>query len=91
MRPNESFVEQPVRSLQAMLRVISEDDPRLPTIIPDGIYGPSTMIAVTAFQRREGIPVTGIADEYTWDQIAAAYEPALIRCILPAILNCGWL
>ena len=79
MRPGESFVEQPVRSLQTMLRVISEDDPRLPTVIPDGIYGPSTMIAVTAFQRREGIPVTGIADEYTWDQIAAAYEPALIR------------
>ena len=79
MRPNDSFVEQPVRSLQTMLRVISEDDPRLPTVIPDGIYGPSTMIAVTAFQRREGIPVTGIVDEYTWDRIAAAYEPALIR------------
>ena len=79
MRPGESFVEQPVRSLQTMLRVIAEDDPRLPTIIPDGIYGPSTMIAVTAFQRREGIPVTGITDENTWDQIAAAYEHALIR------------
>jgi len=79
MRPGESFVEQPVRSLQTMLRVIAEDDPRLPIIIPDGIYGPSTMIAVTAFQRREGIPVTGIADENTWNQIAAAYEPALIR------------
>lgn len=79
MRPGESFVEQPVRSLQTMLRVIAEDDPRLPIIIPDGVYGPSTMIAVTAFQRREGIPVTGIADENTWNQIAAAYEPALIR------------
>lgn len=79
MRPGESFVEQPVRSLQTMLRVLSEDDLRLPTVIPDGIYGPSTMIAVTAFQRREGIPITGIADENTWTQIAAAYEPALIR------------
>jgi len=79
MRPVESFVEQPVRSLQTMLRVIAEDDPSLPIIIPDGIYGPSTMIAVTAFQRREAIPVTGIADENTWNQIAAAYEPALIR------------
>lgn len=79
MRPGESFVQQPVRSLQTMLRVISEDDPTLPTVIPDGIYGPSTMIAVTAFQRREGIPVTGIADEDTWMQIVAAYEPALIR------------
>ena len=79
MRPEESFIEQPVRSLQTMLRVIAEDDPSLPTVIPDGIYGPSTMIAVTAFQRRAGIPVTGIADEVTWNQIAAAYEPALIR------------
>lgn len=79
MRPGESFVGQPVRSLQTMLRVIAEDDPRLPIIIPDGIYGPSTMIAVTAFQRREGIPVTGIADENTWDRMVAAYEPALIR------------
>lgn len=79
MRPGESFVQQPVRSLQTMLRVIAEDDPRLPTVIPDGIYGPSTMIAVTAFQRREGIPVTGIADEGTWAQVVAAYEPALVR------------
>ena len=79
MRPGESFVEQPVRSLQTMLRVIAEDDPSLPAIIPDGIYGPSTMIAVTAFQRREGIPITGIADENTWAQLVAAYEPALIR------------
>jgi len=79
MKPNESFVEQPVRSLQTMLRVIAEDDPSLPVVIPDGIYGPSTMIAVTAFQRKAGIPVTGIADENTWTQIVAAYEPALIR------------
>ena len=79
MRPNESFVQQPVRSLQTMLRVLSEDDPGLPVIIPDGIYGPSTMVAVTAFQRKMGIPVTGIVDEYTWDSIVQAYEPALIR------------
>lgn len=79
MRPGESFVEQPIRSLQTMLRVIAEDDPGLPTLIPDGIYGPSTMVAVTAFQRREGLPITGITDELTWDRIVAAYEPARIR------------
>lgn len=79
MRPGESFVEQPIRSLQTMLRVIAEDDPQLPVLVPDGIYGPSTMIAVTAFQRREGIPVTGIADENTWERLVAAFEPALVR------------
>lgn len=79
MKPGESFVEQPIRSLQTMLRVIAEDDRRLPSLIPDGIYGPSTMNAVTAFQRLYGLPVTGITDQATWDQIVAIYEPALIR------------
>lgn len=79
MRPSESFVQQPVRSLQTMLRVLSEDDPNLPALIPDGIYSPSTMVAVTAFQRKMGIPVTGIVDEHTWDGIVEAYESALIR------------
>jgi len=79
MRPGESFVEQPIRSLQTMLRVIAEDDPRLPTVVPDGIYGPTTMNAVTAFQRLYGLPITGITDQPTWDKIVAVYEPALIR------------
>ncbi len=79
MRPNESFIEQPIRSLQTMLRVISEDDNRLPTVVPDGIYGPSTMNAVSSFQRLYGLPVTGVADQSTWENIVAVYEPALIR------------
>ena len=79
MRPPESFVGQPVRSLQTMLRVLAEDDQRLPTVVPDGIYGPGTMNAVSAFQRQQGLPVTGIADQPTWELIVAGYEPALIR------------
>ena len=79
MRPNESFVSQPVRSLQTMLRVLAEDDRTLPTVIPDGIYGQETITAVSAFQRRAGLPVTGIANQETWDAVVKAYEPALIR------------
>lgn len=79
MRPPESFIEQPVRSLQTMLRILAEDDATLPTVVPDGIYGSTTMQAVTAFQRREGIPVTGVADQRTWERIVSAYRPALIR------------
>lgn len=79
MKPGESFVAQPIRSLQTMLRVIAEDDPRLPTVVPDGIYGPTTMNAVTAFQRLYDLPVTGIADQATWDRIVQVYEPALVR------------
>ena len=78
MRPGESFVEQPIRSLQTMLRVISEDDPRLPTVVPDGIYGPTTMNSVTAFQRLYGLPITGVTDQETWDKVVSVYELALI-------------
>lgn len=78
MRPPESFIAQPVRSLQTMLRVIAESDPTQPSVIPDGIYGQNTVAAVSAFQRRKGLPVTGMADQTTWDSIVAEYEPALI-------------
>ena len=78
MRPEESFVEQPIRSLQTMLRIISEDDPRLPTVVPDGIYGPTTMNSVTAFQRLYGLPITGVTDQETWDKVVSIYELALI-------------
>ena len=79
MRPHESFIGQPIRSLQTMLRVIAENDPSHPTLIPDGIYGPETMQAVTVFQRKHGLNVTGVADQSTWEAIVAVYEPALVE------------
>lgn len=78
MRPNEVFIGQPVRSLQTMLRVIGKYNNTIPVVIPDGIYGPTTMQAVTAFQRNNQIPATGITDQRTWDRIYEAYELALI-------------
>lgn len=79
MRPPESFIGQPIRSLQTMLRVIAENDPRHETIVPDGIYGPETISAVSAFQRLHGLQVTGITDQPTWEAIVAQYKPALIN------------
>ena len=78
MRPAESFISQPIRSLQTMLRVIAENDPTLPTVVPDGIYGQETITAVNAFQRKYNLPATGITDEGTWDAIIEIYEDALI-------------
>lgn len=78
MRPDESFVGQPIRSLQTMLRVLAEHDDRYQTVVPDGVYSPQTMNAVAQFQRTHGIPVTGITDQRTWEEIVARYEPALI-------------
>lgn len=93
MRPGDSFVAQPIRSLQTMLRVLAEHDGKYFRVIPDGIYGPQTMSAVSAFQRNHGLPATGVTDQTTWDAIVAAYEPALIQVVeaqpLQIILNPG--
>lgn len=79
MRPVESFISQPVRSLQTMLRVIREDAGYTDNVIPDGIYGSSTMEAVSQFQREHGLPLTGVADQPTWEMIVEQYHPALTR------------
>ena len=79
MRPTESFIGQPIRSLQTMLRVIAEDNPGYVRIIPDGIYGPETMSAVTVFQRRHGIPASGITNQQTWEAIVEEYDASRIR------------
>ena len=78
MKPEAFFIGRPVRSLQTMLRVLGESKGREVMLIPDGIYGPQTMAAVTDFQRQAGLPPTGIADQATWEAVVAAYEPALI-------------
>lgn len=93
MRPNESFVGQPIRSLQTMLRVIAENDPQIPSVVPDGIYGRDTMRSVSAFQRSIGLPATGTVDQRTWDAIVIQYELALVEQIeaeaLQIVLNPG--
>lgn len=78
MKPAESFIGQPIRSLQTMLRVISEFDGTVSTVVPDGIYGKETSAAVTEFQRKAGLPPTGITDQRTWEEIVAVYDDALI-------------
>lgn len=79
MRPNDSFIGQPVRSLQTMLRILAEDDDSLSPVIPDGIYGAQTRKAVSAFQRKYGLAVTGVTDQATWERIVAAQTDALTR------------
>ena len=78
MRPAESFINQPIRSLQTMLRTIAEHNGSVPSVVPDGVYGKETRDAVATFQRYNSIPATGVADHETWKQIADQYDNALI-------------
>lgn len=79
MRPSESFINQPIRALQTMLRVISQVNEDIPGVIPDGIYGQQTIGAVNDFQRHFGLPITGITDQRTWERVVTVYEAALVE------------
>lgn len=62
-----------VRQVQQQLARISKSYPAIPTIQPDGVYGPSTAEAVRVFQSVFGLPVTGVIDYNTWYEISAIY------------------
>ena len=73
MNDADFYIGKPIRSLQTMLRVIAAADGTIPQVVPDGIYGPDTEAAVTAFQARSGLPPTGEADQATWNRVVDAY------------------
>lgn len=79
MKPGESFVGQPIRSLQTMLRTIAQVDPRQISVIPDGVYTGQTTAAVRSFQENNGLPPTGVTDQTTWEKIVEAYRPAQVE------------
>ena len=79
----DPVLNAPIRSLQLMLRALSFLDADLPTLVPDGIFGAATAGAVSAFQQKNNLPVTGIADDQTHAAIVRAYDAALPG-LLPA-------
>lgn len=86
MKPKDSFLGQPIRALQTMLRVLAENNDKYKMLIPDGIYGPDTMEAVRVFQRCSRLPVTGVTDLETWNYIVEEYALALVEIVQPQVL-----
>lgn len=62
-----------VRQMQEQLQTISSVYTAIPSISPDGIYGPATAEAVKIFQSIFGLPQTGITDFATWYKISHIY------------------
>ena len=63
-----------VRHLQYMLSVLSQYIPQIPPLSIDGVFGSGTRSAVEAAQRYFGLPVTGIVNAKTWDEIYDQYS-----------------
>ena len=63
-----------VRHLQYMLSVLAEFIPQIPPVSIDGTFGQATRAAVTSAQAYFGLPVTGVVNATTWDEIYDQYS-----------------
>jgi len=85
--PRLFYVGLPIRTLQTMLRAISRINASIPPVIPSGIYSGDTVSAVSAFQQEYGLPVTGVVNRGTWNEIVRIYDDTLDPETIPDVLN----
>ncbi len=64
---------QAITNLQRYLRQLSYFNNAIPRPPVDGIYNDITRSSLEAFQRQNNLPVTGVADERTWNLLYAQY------------------
>ena len=64
-----------VEYLQTLLNLALADDKK-PLFKPDGDFGPMTADAVSLFQYRAGLPITGLVDADNWRALEKAKLPA---------------
>ena len=67
------YETQAVYDLQRYLRQLSRFDPSIPSVEEDGIFGEETRSSLLAFQRKYGLPITGVADGETWARLFKEY------------------
>lgn len=72
-----------VRRIQTVLYNLSQTDPEVKRVNPDGIYGEETAEAVRGFQRLHGLTVTGRVDFTTWRKLLSEERSAGERMSAP--------
>ena len=74
--PNQSIA---VKNLQRYLRQIAFEEKSFTPPPVDGIFASQTEQALRDYQRSRGLPVTGYADQETWERLYADYRASLAR------------
>lgn len=82
--PNEKTA---TLNLQRYLRQLAYHDEAIPLPPLDGIYQTATQNSLMAFQQREGLPPTGVADKKTWDLLFKKYEASLKQTAAPVPIS----
>lgn len=74
MAYNQAQRKAHIREIQGYLYGISYYNEKIPRIIPDGIFGKESQIAVKAFQQEYSLPITGEVNKPTWEKIIYIYK-----------------
>ncbi len=70
-----------IAEIQEKLRALELQESGESSVPVDGIYGPMTTAAVSRFQQRYGLPVTGIVDRNTYYKLVEEYNRFLGRYV----------
>ncbi len=70
---SEGSVGIEVQNVQYLLSYLAEFYNTIPPVAIDGVFGPATTSAVSAFQSTFELPVTGEVDFATWDVLYRTY------------------
>ena len=73
MTRNPEFERSAIKNLQRYLRQLSFFDNDIPPLPLSGVWDPHTHDALVAFQQKNGLAPTGIADEQTWNLLFDQY------------------
>ena len=60
--------------MQNYLNVIALSYRGISFVTPTGVYAEQTRRSVSEFQRRFGLPETGVVNEQTWNEIGRVYS-----------------
>lgn len=66
-----------ILNLQTYLRQLSYDTPGMTQPPVNGVFGFATQRALEEFQASRDLPVTGVADQRTWELLYAGYRASL--------------
>ena len=80
--------KNPILEMQFVLRKIAQVFPEIPVVFPTGRFDLQTQNAVTEFQKKFNLPITGKIDFITWNAIMEE-NIKCIHCInTPAKVAC---
>ena len=86
-QPTRKNETEAIRQIQTFLRQLSYFEAQIPAPEVNGIFVEATRDSLMAFQRLEGLPVTGVADQRTFELLYHRYRESLAANAAPVALS----